>query len=241
MTEHDTDELEELIEQKVEEATADLRDELEHERERRREEEARADRLEERVDALEERVDRAERVARASVAHARRLHERADDLDDWIGSSVEGIHARISSVQEGVSEVEESTVEVEEAKLPIQQLAEMPEHVAERHLDNENHRNSYRARGVWRDLDDYADRAPVGYVLRSGDLQRVLRALDEEGRTIESRTAQRVMDRIVEFTQGIAKKERRKGEWCLVVPEDWREQADALEESRSDDVVTGIP
>jgi len=193
----------------------------------------RLEELEDKVDSLEaekaelrDRADRAERIARAATAHSRRLWSFVNGEEDRLTNAVEGLHARISGVQQGAAESSEGSIQEAESKLPIQQLADMPEPAAKRTLDNENHRNSYRARFLWKDFDDYASRTAAGWVLESGDMQRVLRAAEKDGNTrIESKTAGRVMDRLVEFTRGIARKQKRKGTWEIVVPHDWKEQA----------------
>lgn len=227
------DELEALVEEKVkervQEETAELREEFQEEN----------DRLRDRVDDLAKRTRRAERVARASTAHARRLWDAIEDLDERTAKNLEGVHSRISAVQESSQEVHEGAHEEAEALLPIQQMARMPEEAAKRHLNNENHRNTYRARFVWRDWSDYARKTPAGYVIASSDLRRVLYALDEEEQTVDTTTVKRVMDRLVEYSKGIVEKRKNKaGEWIVVLPENWREQVDEVSDDEGVSVVS---
>lgn len=240
MVEVSRDELEALVDEKVEEKIGpvverleeveqeneQLRDDLQEEREQRQ--------------RLEERLDRAERANRALAAHARRLYENVDEEVERIDTNIEGVHARISGVQQSSEETEEGPHEEADALLPIEQLAQWPESVADRELDNETRRNLYRARFIWKDWNDYARKTPKGYVITSGELQRVLRAADDSGTRIESNTAKRVMDRIVEYSRGIVEKKKHNGEWIVVLPRDWREHVDELEEAPPDDVVSEV-
>lgn len=209
------DELEALVEEKVEE---------------------KADKKDERIEELEQRLDRTERANRALAAHARRLYEHVDRID----VNIEGVHGRISDVQQSSGEAEEGAHEEADALLPIEQLAQWPESVADRELDNETRRNLYRARFIWKDWNDYARKTPKGYVITSGELQRVLRASDDSGTRIESNTAKRAMDRLVEYSRGIVEKKKHNGEWIVVLPNDWREHVDELEEVPPDDVVSEV-
>jgi len=219
----------------------DLEDQLAEEREQRRDLEEWVEELDGDLQRERAKRRRAERQARAAVAHSRRLWDKVENVDRLLTDGLEGLHARVSAVAEGASDDASEVEDVEEAEalLPIQQLAKMPEHVAEEQLNNENHRNTFRARSIWKDFGDYADRTPTGFVLESGRLQRVLRAqAEEEDYRIDTNTAKRVMARLVEFSKGIAERRKKDGQWRVFVPEDWPRQAREAAEVEGNAAVT---
>jgi len=191
----------------------------------------------EKIEDLEERVDDVEQQLeeRATVRW-----DSADERDATIESTDgtvyplgRAIKTKITErdLQEHVDEVLENyapDVDAEEENedlLPIQQLARLPEDVAETQLNNAAHKNTYRARNVWKDIGDYGAKTPKGLVLRSGEMRRVLSALEDDGTRIESKTVHRVMTRIEEYSAGVVEREKRDGEWLIVVPRDFQEQA----------------
>jgi predicted nuclease with TOPRIM domain len=230
----------------------DLRETVEQLAKRVEDVEEENEQLRDRVDALEDERDdlqeelaeereereRVEEIARAAVTHSQQLWSQLENEQDNLRGQIEGVHARISAVIEEVEEAETGDVEEAEALLPIQQLGRMPEHVAEQQLNNENHRNSYRARSIWKDFREYADRTPAGWVLRSGRLQRVLKAQSEETHAIETWTAKRVMQRLVEFSNGVVEREKKNGEWMVVLPEGWQQKAEKTVGAEADAAVT---
>ena len=222
----------------------------------------RVDDLEGRVDDLEQERDELRSDLQEERARRKDLEQRVDetatlewdtsDHSDLFVESTEGaryplgralaskpaetdVETLIEEMLEDVDVQDEPGTSADEDLLPIQQLARMPESAARDHLDNGAQRNTFRARAVWKDLGDYASRTPKGLVLRSGELTRVLNALEDGEATIESRTALRVMERIQELSKDVVDRRKQDGEWMLVVPHDFQERAKAA----SDEVVTG--
>ncbi len=229
-----TDDLRGLVEDLVEEQTADLREENAQLRERVDDVEEQNEKLRERVDALEEENED--------------LRERVDDVEDtgefvrdglWnledavLGdTSVAVADARatdegsildrldeVEAAVDATEAVESGEAEISEDLTPMEQIARLPEHVAAEQFDNENHRNTYRARAAVRDFFDYARKTPRGYVLKNPDLCRVLTA--QEDRRVDSKTGERVMDRIEDLSretfEHVPAEENRHGEHILVL------------------------
>lgn len=195
--------------------------------------------VEEKNAQLEERVEDVEEKNEDLVEENEKLHSEVEELreeNEELRSEVEKntdtrrsrakdlaeMNARISSVEEkldATEAVEQGDAEISEDLTPMEQIARLPEHVATEQFDNENHRNTFRARSVVRDFFDYARKTPKGYVLRNPDLCRVLRA-QEDGR-IESKTGERVMKRVEDLSKGawihVAPSENRHGEHILVL------------------------
>ena len=186
------------------------------------------DQLASRVEELEDDRARLQDDLETEREQRRALEEYVEDVDDRLADGLEGVHNRISaSLDQPSQDAGDALDDADDAELPIQQIARMPEEMAKAHLDNMQHRNTYRARFLWRDLTDYATQTPAGFVVSSADAQRVLRAgLDDR---IETTTAKRVFDRIVSYTHGIAERRKKNGEWILVVPADWKDQAAELD------------
>lgn len=207
----------EEIEEIVTEATSDLRErvddleaELADERERRREAEQRADDLEDEVEQLRERVDDAADHREQQARGLALVRGRLSDVED----SLEAVDA----VDDGDLEGQDLT--------PMEQIARLPEHVAAEQFDTAQHRNTFRARSIVRDWDDYSDVTPRGRLLWNRDLCRVLTA-QEDGR-VESVTGQRVMDRIETMSKGVWVHEQRDGEHVLVLDEPERLARDTV-------------
>lgn len=233
------EEFEQLVERvdELEEENQQLREERDQERARRED-------LEDRVDELEDEVESQATVEWESGDHRDALLVSTDGTRYPLGAKMdnaltEGDVEHV--VDDLLDEHSPSTGDVDDAGdalLPIQQLAALPDDVAREQLDNPAHKNTYRARNVWKDVTDYATATPRGYVLRSGELRRVLSALEDEDVRIESRTTLRVLKRIVEYSNGVVERQKRKGEWELVIPKDFEQRAKEAA-GEGDSVVTG--
>jgi uncharacterized coiled-coil protein SlyX len=162
--------------------------------------EAENDRLRDRVDELEHRVEKAEN----STDYA---HDRIDESNDRLDDTAEqrkNLFARVHDLEAVAGS--EDTVTTSDALAsgdgndtasPLAQLTNLPEHVAEKQLTA----NQQRARFVAKDVLDYADATPKGYVVDSAAIARVLSVRD--GKSPHTETVSRTMD----FLDGFGKSE----------------------------------
>ena len=211
-----TEDLREVVAEAVEDATEDLREQNEELRQRVDALEDENEELRQRVDALEdENEELREDIEENTTSRKRLAREQAE------------MNGRISTVEETVDaaeSVENGEVDIDEDLSPMEQIARLPEHVAAEQFDNANHRNTFRSRSVVRDFFDYASKTPRGHVLKNPDLCRVLTA--QEDARVESKTGERVMDRIEDLSKGtfehVVPAQNRHGEHILVLedPED---------------------
>jgi cell division protein FtsB len=160
--------------------------------------EAENERLHNRVTALEQQSENIENGK--DYAHDR-IDESSDRLDD-ASDQRKNLFSRVHDL-ETVFRNEETGIEPgaldsdthvpntpdESRKIsPLAQLTNLPEHVAEEELTA----NQQRARFVAKDVRDYADKTPKGYVLDSAAISRVLTVRD--GESPHTETVSRVMD-----------------------------------------------
>lgn len=120
--------------------------------------------------------------------------------------------------------------------LPVEKLAELPDGVAKQQLDNHGNRNLYRARYIWENWDELAyatgDAENRGSHLKSADVKRTLNTWDEEDTHVESKTVERVFQRLEEWSFWICETRHKSGERRLWRPGDWRDQReDARDEA----------
>jgi chromosome segregation ATPase len=203
----------------LEEDRDDLRDELAEEREARREAEERVEELEDTVEFLKEGLWNLEDFV---------LGDTGSALADAIASEEGDLLDRVEEVEatvDATNAVANDEQDFAEDLTPMEQIARLPEHVAAEQFDNENHRNTFRARSLVRDFFDYAKKTPRGHVIKNPDVCRVLTA-QEDGR-VESKTGERVMSRIEDLSKGafehVPPAENRHGEHILILdePEDF--------------------
>lgn len=220
------------------------------------------DALREEIDALREQVNELQGTVEAQQETIEKQAERIDELEERPALEYRGdkqepddliidnypIGAKVANSMTEVDvenaldehECENSGVdELQEANendvdlLPIQELARLPESMAQEQLSA----NDLRARFLWRDFEEYSQRTPQGRVINSTTMRRVLRAaepiVDDGTETkIESKTVGRVMQRIAKYTRGSATVSRSdSGERRLHVPNDWRSAADDTADS----------
>lgn len=184
--------------------------------------------------ALVERVEDLEEENEELQERVDDLEDEKEDLEETVDQQQRIINAlrnRTETTKERVEELLEDPPtsddvdDQEEPALPIQQLAALPEDAADRHLNTENHRNTYRARFMFKDWGDYAERTPAGWTIDSSTMRRVLNAAEDDHH-VESRTVLRVMDRLVEFSKGVVKMDKNaEGNWIVYLPPDWEEEA----------------
>jgi hypothetical protein len=157
-------------------------------KERLAELEAENDRLRERVADLEQHTEQNENAT--DYAHDR-LDDSADRLDaatDQRKNLFSRVHDLETTFDTAVEPDASGDTDTDDTASPLEQLTNLPEHVATEHLSA----NQQRARFVAKDLRDYADKTPKGLVLDSAAIARVLTVRD--GDSPHTETVSRVMD-----------------------------------------------
>lgn len=108
---------------------------------------------------------------------------------------IEDLEARVKDATPRVEPDKEGSEGTKTGESPLEQITNLPEHTAEEQL----HENQQRARFVAKDVLDYADNAPKGFVVDSGTVSKVLAARD--GESPHTQTVSRVMDFLDDFGQ----------------------------------------
>lgn len=174
--------------------------------------------IEEKVaEAVAERDERINELEEKVAEQA----ERIEELEDR--TPIEDVQKRVSILEGKVDTSEQAAPEpeaVDEAAPPIYTLLQTPEpnlQATER-----------RTRFLWKDLGDYARKAPVGLVLSASDAKRVLNAAEPEesdaGR-ITSKQVGRVFHLMKDLTRDVAEIHEKDGQRQLVVPDGWENRA----------------
>ena len=163
--------VEELVEEKVAKATADLREENKALREENEDLHARVDELEERVSDLEDK-DLHHRVnaLRRGLSEA---HDCIAEVEDDVAGVKRAIEAgRVEATPDELADIDPRDL------LPVEKLASLPDEVATQQLDNEQNRNLYRARYIWKNWDELCyttgDASNRGSHIKSSDVKRTL-------------------------------------------------------------------
>lgn len=235
--------VEALIEEKVAKATAHLRKENEMLREENEELHDCVGELKERVAELEDR-DLHHRVdaIRRGLSDA---HDNIAELQD----DVTGLKRAIEAGSTEATPEELADIDPRDL-LPVEKLASLPNEVAAQQLDNQQNRNLYRARYIWKNWDElcYAtgDAANRGSHIKSSDVKRILNTWDQEEAHVESKTVERVFKRLSYWTYDLAEIRYKDGKRRLWRPGDWKEQrrearnaAVAQDHALADGVVSG--
>jgi hypothetical protein len=146
-------------------------------------------------DRLRERVADLEQHTEQNANAADYAHDRLDDSDDRLDAATDqrkNLFSRVHDLETthgtAVEPDASSHSGTDDTASPLEQLTNLPEHVANEHLSA----NQQRARFVAKDLRDYADKTPKGLVLDSAAIARVLTVRD--GDSPHTETVSRVMD-----------------------------------------------
>jgi myosin heavy subunit len=177
-------------------------------KERLAEVEAENERLRDRVDELKQRVDKAEngtdyahdRIDESDAAHKRateqrkNLFSRVHDLETVVGGEDTTTTSDALSAGDG-----------SDTASPLAQLTNLPGYVATEQLTA----NQQRARFVAKDVLDYADNTPKGYVVDSATVSKVLAVRD--GESSHTETVSRTMDFLGRFGKSEVETRMHKG------------------------------
>lgn len=193
--------------------------------------------IQERFGALEEQIEkereerrRVEAELKKEREERRELEERVEELEtqfsenvDRLGRNLAQNSGRISDLEETVEETADATgVEIPENATPIEQIAALPQHVAEEQFDNSTHRNTFRSRTILRSWSKLSENTPRGRVLSSPEICKVLSTVEEQ--PIESKTGIRVIERIADLGRDkfshVRPAESKRGEHLVVLEPD---------------------
>jgi DNA repair exonuclease SbcCD ATPase subunit len=173
--------------------------------------------LADRVAELEQTVQEQQTTIDEQAQQIEEQAEQIEELEQTVeqtSNNASGAHARINSVEDELEDV--NTDDNPHSRTPetgLEQLARLPDELLED--ESANVQRSVALAESWR---DHASKAPVGFVLSSGELARVLRDVtDCRG---HSQTASRVIDRLDQLGgDGVSVVERRGERRVALEPE----------------------
>lgn len=213
--------VQELVEEKVTEATADLREENRTLREENEELQNRVEELEGRMAELEDKdIHHRINAIRRGLSEA---HDSIAVVEDDVAGLERAIEAG------GVEATPNELADIDPRDLlPVEKLASLPDEVAVQQLDNEQNRNLYRARYIWKNWDELCyttgDASNRGSHIKSADVKRTLNTWGQEEKRVESKTVERVFERLAYWTYNLTEIRYKDGKRRLWRPGDWGEQ-----------------
>lgn len=173
-------------------------------------------------EAVQDRLDRVEGELDNQATNVTGAFAKISDIDD-----------RLTSVEEGDDTDETHGVEDEDhadddaPQTPMEQIAALPEHVAEDQLTP----NQRRARFVAKDVDQYGKSVPVGTRMDTTTLRKVLQAASEESERIYRTTTHRVMDFLDRFGEDDVTLKKKRGRKFVIFSEELIERLKQLKRS----------
>ena len=154
-------------------------------------------------------------VVAALIDENRDLRERLNEAETkqaGFGKAISSNQDRIEDLEAGSNDAtptqetrESGSTDLYQPESPLEQITNLPEHVADEQLSE----NQKRARFIAMDVSDYADNAPKGFVVDSGIVSKVLAARDSE--SPHTQTVSRVMDFLDDFGQNDVEVRMHKG------------------------------
>lgn len=175
-------------------------------------------RVQDRLDRLENEVDNQSTNVRGAFSKLSSIEDRVDDLESN------------DSTAEPDSEGKGVGVEPDNNGPPLMEIVELPHELAERECTS----NVRRARFIADSVTEYADKAPVGYVLDSKAVKRVLSAADETNGTPHTQTVSRVQDRLSELGGDGVEVRKRHGKRIVVFDEPLAKRLSNTDHNRCD-------
>ncbi|WP_122091110.1 hypothetical protein [Halalkalicoccus subterraneus] len=182
----------------------------------------------EQLEALTDRFEQLEAEVERKDERIEELEAELTEYKRFAGSEFADVRGRITDVEEQTDELETTlqetpmeTIDPEEngsqtttTETPLERICTLPEHVADRELTT----NQKRARFIARDVRDYAEKAPVGLVLDSRTIAKVITAA--EGSKPHTQTVARVMDFLAKLGKDEVEQTKRRGKKLVVVDEE---------------------
>jgi cell division septum initiation protein DivIVA len=165
------------------------------------------------VETLAQTVADLQETVERQAERIEGLEEQLAEHKDHTGREFADVRSRITDLEEENQPTEPRSkgatpnggeTGAQTAETPLERICALPEHVADRELTA----NQERARFIARDVRDYAEKAPAGFVIDSRAIKRVLTA--SEGKRSHTQTVARVMNFLDDLGKdGVALKKRR--------------------------------
>lgn len=187
--------------------------------------------LEETVDQQSERIEQLEAQPENELIEVKSEGDTSGLMDIWIagiplGSILQKTTENVDSAQTRIDELEEATttndapevgttnIEFHDSETPLERICGLPEHIVDRELTA----NQERARFIARDVQDYAEKAPAGFIIDSQTIKKVITAA--ESKKPHTQTVARVMDFLADLgKEDVDLKKRRGKKFVVVDPE----------------------
>lgn len=161
--------------------------------------------LEDEVDGLRTELTAKDNRIDALEEHVADLEDELDAIQHHSGKDRAELKARVSTLEdttEAVADVTENGPDPDALEqddvTPLEQVAALPDPVADEQLNNQAHRNTYRARSIFVDWFDYSSKTPEGHRITGPEIVRIINA--QEDGTIESKTAERICRRLADWS-----------------------------------------
>jgi len=178
------------------------------------------------VEGMADQLEETEQDAAQARERARKAEAKVEELETELSQHREESAKERANTKKRVTELEEAedgdsggdtptpnggNPSIQEPETPLEEVVQLPEHLAEENLS----RNQERARFVARDVHQYARSVPAGRALKSSELRRVL-AASEDG-SIHTETVSRVIDFLTELgKEEVNLRETQGGERVVV-------------------------
>ena len=175
------------------------------------------------------------------------LQQEIDQERERRSAEVEGVHNRINRVSDEIeageadshdksARVKGGRTTVQEPETSLEEIARLPEHVADESLS----RNQQRARFVSKSIKSYSRSVPAGRSISSSELRRVLTASEDNGGKIHTETVSRVINYLTELGgDDVNLRETRGGERVVVFTDEIVERIEAFHKADHDVVAQG--
>jgi hypothetical protein len=181
------------------------------------------------VEQLIATVEGLEETVKQQADRIDQLETELAEHKDHTGREFADVRGRITEVEEnqqtegtsdgetpGVEAPKEGSQSEQNDATPLEQIVRLPEGTAEAELTS----NVRRARFIARDVTDYAEKCPAGYVMDSGAVRRVLSAGGETKGKAHTETVSRVMDKLDDFGRYSVDVKKRRGNRIVVFSEE---------------------
>ena len=194
------------------------------------------DQLLERVEALEARIDEQD----DRIAELENENEELREEVEQKSNAIEYVHDRIDTLKHENREqhksvfaqpqrFEDSPLSADDSetadepsltkdKTPLHQITNFTEDMAERELNA----NLHRAREVAKDITEYGEQSPEGYVIDSKEISNVIHA--KETQTPHTETTSRIMDFLETFGKDEVRTKIHKGRRIAIFDQDAAEE-----------------
>ena len=177
-----------------------------------------------RINELGETVEQQAQQLQEKTDRIETLEEELAQHKDHTGREFADVRGRITEVENQQTEphsedatpgVEREGIGSQDDRTPLERIATTPEHQVDQLGLTANQE---RARFIAKGVHDYAEKAPAGLVISSGDIKKVIAA--KEGNRPHNQTVARIMDFLDDFGQDDVDLIKRRGRNLIVVEPD---------------------